>query len=217
MFPWEGKPKFPDAACYITGILQHQWTTSNVHAYSFRSQCCCYYWPWVLLTHLFLSLQGSRITHDWLVFLLLSERDPDGSTWWSLTCPEGSLLVPGTRQLYFVTPPFQPQIAIASAAQSTPEIRTLPSLSGLPGSQHLGQLHQQKTQKLREVYTYCPQSGKHKWGTCGDATITRIHSTAKDCSPFATGRTKQWCDTTESLIWYKQVWKWIPLLNGESF
>lgn len=33
-------------------------------------------------------------------------KDPDGSAWWSITCPEGSLLLCGTRQLYFCHPSF---------------------------------------------------------------------------------------------------------------
>lgn len=118
MFPWEGKAEFPDAVCYRTGITE-EWTRSNVHTYSSRDQCCCCCCNWlgVLLTHLFLSLRGPRNT--WLTCLLSPLwEDPDGSAWWPLTCPEGCLLVPGTKQLYFVTPPFQPQTATARSAQS---------------------------------------------------------------------------------------------------
>lgn len=92
-------------------LLHHRdiWTTvtrSNIHAYCFRSQCCCCsYWPWVLLICLLLSLRGSRIT--WLTgFLSPLWKDPDGSAWWLPTCPEGCLLALVTKQLYFVTPPF---------------------------------------------------------------------------------------------------------------
>lgn len=127
-------------------LLYHRdiWTTatrSNIDAYSFRSQCCCCsYWPWVLLTCLLLSLQGSRIT--WLTgFPSPLWKDPDGSAWWLLTCPKGCLLVCVTKQLYFVTPPFQPEKAIPRTAQSSPERRALPSP---PGSWRLGQRHQQK-------------------------------------------------------------------------
>lgn len=92
-------------------LLHHRdiWTAvtrSNIHAYCFRSQCCCCsYWPWVLLICLLLSLWGSRIT--WLTgFLSPLWKDPDGSAWWLPTCPEGCLLALVTKQLYFVTPPF---------------------------------------------------------------------------------------------------------------
>lgn len=218
MLPWEGKPEFSDAVCYITGILEQQRTKSNVHAYSFRSQCyCCYYWPWVLLTCLFLSLQGSRITWP-TCFLSPLWEDPDGSAWWPLTCPEGCLLVCGTKQLYVVTPPFQPQIAIARTAQSTPEIGTLSSPSSLSAFQRLGQLHQQKIRKLRDVSTYCPHSSKHKPRTCEDATIIQTRSTAKDCSLFATlERCSNEVMLQKASFGTSRCEKWSLFLMGKAF
>jgi len=123
----------------------------------------------------FLSKNYIRLT----CFLPPLWKDPDGSAWWPLTCLQGCLLLHGAKQLYFVTPPFQAQIAIARTAQPTLEIKTLPSLSGLSGFRHSGWLHQQKMRKLREVSTYCPQSCTR---TRGDTTILQIHNTAKDCS-----------------------------------
>lgn len=146
-----------------------------------RSQCCwCYYWLRMLLARLFLSLWEPGITRL-TCFLCPLWKDPDGSACWLLTRPQGHLLMCGTEQLDFVTPPFQSQIAIARTAESTLQVRTLPSLSGF---WHLGHLHQYKMRKLREVSTDGPH--KHKPRTCGDATIIQNCSTAKDHSSFVT-------------------------------
>lgn len=73
LFPWEGKSEFPDAVCYITGILEQQWTRSNVHAYlnlsaagaTIDSGC---FW------HVCSCLCESPELHDWLVFFVPSGR-----------------------------------------------------------------------------------------------------------------------------------------------
>lgn len=74
MFPWEGKPEFPDAVCYITGIFEQQWRgqTSMLSLLDLSAAaaptghgclwyvCCC-------------LCEGPEL-HDWLDFFLLSAK-----------------------------------------------------------------------------------------------------------------------------------------------
>lgn len=74
MFPWEGKPEFPDAVCYITGIFeqQRQGQTSMLILLDLSAAAVpighgCFWYVCSCLC------EGPEL-HDWLVFFLLSER-----------------------------------------------------------------------------------------------------------------------------------------------
>lgn len=124
--------------------------------------------------------------HDWLVSFLLSERTQMAVLADRSHAPKDCLLAHVTKQLYCVTPPFQPEKAIPRTAQSSLERRTLLSLPGLPGSWCLGQWHQQKMWRGSGTVTLLTSElqipAKNKWGCHNNPNSQHYQRSLPNCS-----------------------------------